>query len=124
MRIYAIYDADGSLTGELAYMAGKLLGMRECALCDISHGLNPLGKSAWRQRRGLVATVIWQHRDEQLHEVAAFTAGKLPMVVAHTDSGITCLLSADELHSLNGDLERFTESLSEALARLRQSPDP
>ena len=38
-RILAIYDADLSVIGELAYAVGKLTGTRSCALCDITHGL-------------------------------------------------------------------------------------
>lgn len=36
--VYAIYNAESSLVGELAYMAGKVIGNRACALCDITHG--------------------------------------------------------------------------------------
>ena len=34
-----VYDADGSLAGELSYWIGARLGRRHCALCDITHGL-------------------------------------------------------------------------------------
>ena len=44
-QYFAIYDADGSLAGELSYALGKLAGARRCALCDISHGWNPLASS-------------------------------------------------------------------------------
>ena len=32
----------------IAYAVGKLTGTRSCALCDITHGLNPFGKQVWR----------------------------------------------------------------------------
>ncbi|MGA1089849.1 MAG: hypothetical protein ACO3X2_10375, partial [Candidatus Nanopelagicales bacterium] len=35
-RLVGVYDADGDLRGEIAYLAGKF-GGRHCALCDITH---------------------------------------------------------------------------------------
>ena len=46
---YAIYDADGSFMGEVRYLRDKCLGKAECALCDLSHGWNPLGRPDWRR---------------------------------------------------------------------------
>lgn len=33
-----VYDADGGLLGELAYLTGRILGIAHCALCEITHG--------------------------------------------------------------------------------------
>ena len=43
-----VYQANGSLSGELRYVVGKLLGSAHCALCDITHG-------AVREKPGFVA---------------------------------------------------------------------
>ena len=53
---YAIYDADGSFMGEVRYLRDKCLGKADCALCDLSHGWNPLGRSDWRRRKGVAAS--------------------------------------------------------------------
>jgi hypothetical protein len=37
-RLIGVYNAEGSLRGELAYLLGKLTGRAHCALCDITHG--------------------------------------------------------------------------------------
>ena len=37
-RLVGVYDADGGLLGEAAYVWGKVRGTRHCALCDITHG--------------------------------------------------------------------------------------
>jgi hypothetical protein len=63
-RIIAIYDADFSVLGEITYALGKLTQTRSCALCDISHGLNPLGKRAWRVYRDLRTDIEWLHRND------------------------------------------------------------
>ena len=38
-RLVGVYDADGGLLGEAAYVWGKLRGTRHCSLCDITHEL-------------------------------------------------------------------------------------
>lgn len=38
-RLVGVYDADGGLLGEAAYVWGKIRGTRHCALCDLTHGL-------------------------------------------------------------------------------------
>ena len=45
--IVGVYDADGTVTGELRYWFGARVGTAHCALCDISHGTFR-AKSAWR----------------------------------------------------------------------------
>ena len=65
-RILAIYDADLSVIGELAYAVGKLTGTRSCALCDITHGLNPFGKQVWRSYCEDRPEVEWLHRNLSL----------------------------------------------------------
>jgi len=37
-RLVGVYDADGTLLGELAYEVGHLKGRRSCARGDITHG--------------------------------------------------------------------------------------
>ncbi len=34
---YGIYNAAGTLSGELRYVFGKLAGTTSCSLCDITH---------------------------------------------------------------------------------------
>ena len=38
VRLIGVYDANGTLSGELAYWIGARLGRRHCSLCDITHG--------------------------------------------------------------------------------------
>ena len=50
-----VYQADGSLSGELRYVVGKLLGSAHCALCDITHG-------AVREKKGFAQIEISPER--------------------------------------------------------------
>jgi hypothetical protein len=78
-----VYDADGGLSGEVAYVVGHLLGRRECALCDITH--------SWRRKPEWDAMVArldvpfdLVHRDEVTDAAALAVIGEtgLPVVLA------------------------------------------
>jgi hypothetical protein len=56
------------------------------------------------------------HLDERSPEVARFTEGRTPCVVAHTAEGLVMLLDAAALEACDGSVSRFRGALDEALA--------
>ena len=38
VRLTGVYNAKGSLLGEVRYAVGRRLGRSHCALCEITHG--------------------------------------------------------------------------------------
>jgi hypothetical protein len=119
--LYAIYDADGSLAGELRYLVDKFLGRADCALCDLSHGWHPAGKRAWRQQQGATTQLTWLHRDEVPHHVLAHVSESLPCVATDTDGNVGILISKDELAGCEGNFTVFEQLLAEKLQGL--APD-
>jgi len=115
-RIIAIYDADFTVLGEIAYALGKLTQTRSCALCDISHGLNPLGKRAWRAYRDLRTDIEWLHRNDiETAQLEALPI-ELPCVVMSTNEDIYIpLLSKEDLDACHGEVAIFDQKLSAAL---------
>ena len=111
-HLVGVYDADGGLLGEAAYVWGKLRGTRHCALCDITHG-HVRRKPAWDAMvAGLGLTVDLLHLDELPPDVArAVAACGAPVVLARTDDGLRPLVDADELEALDGSVERLEELL-------------
>ena len=96
-RLIGVYDADGGLRGELAYLAGKIAG-RHCSLCDITH--SPVRRrQAWdAYAAGLPVPFELLHRNERTADVRAATTGKEPCVVARTDDGrVVLVLDSDRL---------------------------
>ena len=92
VALTGVYDADGSLAGELRYWFGARFGSAHCALCDITHGV-VRERPEWRaSRAGLSVPFTTVHRDEQSDAVAAATAGEYPAVVATLDDGATVSL--------------------------------
>ncbi|MFW0181952.1 hypothetical protein ACN082_00375 [Rothia sp. CCM 9417] len=47
--LIGVYAADAGIKGELSYILRKVSGRKGCALCDITHGYNPLGKKEWKE---------------------------------------------------------------------------
>ena len=119
--LYAIYDADGSLAGELRYLVDKFLGRADCALCDLSHGWHPAGKRAWRQQQGATTQLTWLHRDEVPHHVLAHVSKSLPCVATDTNGNVDILISKDELAGCEGNFTVFEQLLAEKLQGL--APD-
>ena len=114
-KIYAIYNAKGTIFGEISFIARKCMGLTECALCDISHGWSILGKDRWRAAKGVLADIQWIHADEQSDELKKFTSGRLPCVVLRSKQGLNLLMGRDVLSSLGGDMDAFEGSLHIAL---------
>jgi hypothetical protein len=84
-RLVGVYDADGTLLGELAYVVGHLLGRRSCALCDITHGRVKRKPEFDEAAASLGVPFELLHRDERSPALTALTDGALPCVVAEGD---------------------------------------
>ena len=114
--LFAIYNAEGSLVGELRYALTKALGGFTCALCDITHGWNPRGKRVWQDCAGLTKRVQWLHKDEVSPELSFAIANQtLPCVVADLGGRIELLLDCAELENCNGDFAVFEKLLQEKI---------
>ena len=115
MHLIAIYDADASITGEIRYLLRKVFSNNTCALCDLTHGWNPLGKSAWRRRPETEPNVIWLHRDEAPEGLLNAVDGELPCVIADHGHRVEMLLDNEALKACEGDFATFTALLEEKL---------
>ena len=114
-RLVGVYDADGGIRGELAYLAGKVAG-RHCSLCDITH--SPVRRrKAWDAYvASLPVPFDVLHRNERTEDVRAATTGKEPCVVAQTDDGgIVLVVDADRLAGA-ADVAGLASQLDRALA--------
>ena len=118
VRLVGVYDADGSVRGELSYFVRSLVGRAHCALCDITHG-RVRERAAWRAcNAALPAPVETFHRDDQPAPVRAAVGGALPVVVAELEDGsIRLLLDRDGLEACDGDPERLVAAISDAVDR-------
>ncbi|GAA3636235.1 hypothetical protein GCM10022200_19470 [Microbacterium awajiense] len=114
-----VYDADGGVRGEVAYVVGHLLRMRECALCDITHTWRRKPEwDAMAARLGVPFTLV--HRNEIDDDaVADGVAGSgLPVVLGRTDDGWAVVLDRAQLESAAGRVDVFEGILTDAARRV------
>ena len=117
IRLHGVYDADGTMRGEVAYWIGARLGRRHCSLCDITHG-TLREKSEWQECRiGLPVPFDMHHRDDQPDAVRTAVAAVAPVVVAETDTGIVLLLGPADLDACAGSTERLLDAIERAAER-------
>lgn len=118
LRLVGVYDADSTLRGELTYWVGARLGRRHCSLCDITHG-SVRQRPEWKARRAALRVPFdTHHRNDQPDAIRVAAHGRVPVVVAETDSGLALLLSPDDLDACTGSIERLVDAIERAAARL------
>lgn len=122
LRLVGVYDAEGTLRGELSYWIGARLGRAHCALCDITHGtFRP--RADWKACRAqLPVPFDTYHLDDQPATVRAALAGRAPAVVAETSTGVVLLLGPDELEQCEASPERLVAAIEERLGALGLGP--
>ena len=111
-RIIGVYHAKGTALGELAYWLKARAGVAHCALCDITHG-SVREKSEWRSCRAeLPVAVETVHLDQRSPQLASFTEGRTPCVVAATDAGFVMLVDAEGLTACDGSPSCLVEAIT------------
>lgn len=116
VRLVGVYDADGTLRGELSYWVGARLGRAHCALCDVTHGLLR-ERTEWRAcREAMPMPFDTYHRDDQPDAVRAAAEGVAPVVLAELEVGYVVLLGPEELDRCAGSVASFAGAVDRALA--------
>ena len=106
-RLIFVYAADSGLASAFLDSAKKLLMIKGCSLCAITHGLAG-ERSEWSECKAEIGVPIDAfHRDDVPPDVAAAAAGGLPCVVAETDGERVLLLGPDVLDRMRGDVSDF-----------------
>ena len=119
IRLIGVYDADGTLRGELSYWVGARLGSVHCALCDITHG-SLREKPEWRRCRAEFAVPFdTYHRNDQPDAVRSALDDLVPVVAAETSSGIVVLLGPTQLDDLDGDPQRLAAAILQTVCALQ-----
>ena len=119
-RLIGVYNAEGTVRGELAYWIGARLGRDHCSLCDITHGL-VRERNDWKECRAQLAVPFdTYHLNDQPQNVRELDSAA-PVVVAQSAVGLTVLLGPDELARCDGSPARLLVEIERAVvaAQLR-----
>jgi hypothetical protein len=115
-RFIGVYNAEGTLRGELAYLVGRLRRTAHCGLCDITHGRVRVRADWAACRDGLPVPFATYHLDDQPADLRPLTAGRTPAVLADTTAGPVLLLGPADLDACAASPEILVERLLAAVA--------
>lgn len=105
-KLVGIYNAKGSIVGELQYFFGTLTGQTQCALCDITHGVFK-GKVAFskaKQPLGIPFEILYL---DELDLSLQLFKDYAPCIVGRSDSQYSLLITKAELELCDGDVSRL-----------------
>ena len=111
MKYVGIYNADGTVLGEISYVAKKLAGRGSCALCDITHGWTGRKKTFDQACTTADIELELLHRNEASAEQLT-AAGHLPAVIRHDGISWTLVLGPAELEACDADPEELMRRLT------------
>jgi hypothetical protein len=115
-RFIGVYDANGTMAGELAYLFRRSVAREHCSLCDITHG-RVRERPEWRDARTRLPVPFETfHRNDQPDAVRAATDGRAPIVVAeHRDGRIELVLDKDGLEACDRSPQLLVDRLLAAI---------
>jgi hypothetical protein len=110
-----VYDADSTVIGEVSYWIGARLGVRHCALCDITHGLFTK-RADWREcQERLPIPFRTFHRNDAPADVLRHARAQFPCVIARHGSTLVTVLTPEDLERLEGSSTGLSASLYDYL---------
>jgi len=103
-RLIFVFSADAGALNAFLDSAKKVLRIKGCTLCAITHGLAG-EKSEWRDcKEELGVPIEYVHRDEVSPDLQRVIGNNLPCVVAQTGNELVLLLGPDVLARCRGSV--------------------
>ena len=101
-RLILVYAANSGILAAFVDSAKKLLHVKGCSLCALTHGLATESQE-WRScRQEIGVPVDSYHLDDQPPAVERAAAGQYPCILAQTGGDVEMLLGPDVLDRLQG----------------------
>ena len=115
-ELVGVYDANGGLLGEAAYVWGRLRGTAHCGLCDITHS-TVRRRAEWdRMATGLPVPIRLLHLNEMDDHIAGVVAATGAPVILGRDDDWRELVTAAELDEMAGSVSALEVVLRQCLA--------
>jgi hypothetical protein len=122
-ELVLVYAADRSVSSSLLDSAKKLLHLKSCSLCTLTHGLAG-ERPDWRaccEEIGVPVTPY--HRHDMPTDVARTAAGRLPIILARTGPDLIPLLDSGAIERCRGSVEDLRGQLLFHLDKLHLNND-
>ncbi len=113
-RLTFVYDADGTVFGEIAYLFRSRFKGEHCSLCDITHTWHGKRREFTSCEGRLRLPIEYLHRNDLGVEYASIVDA-LPTVLAHVGDEWIVLLAPDQIDTFDGDVGTFENAVRTAL---------
>lgn len=101
-ELILVYSARSGITSAIVDSAKKLLQLKGCTLCTITHGTTG-ERPEWREcKEALGVPIRYYHRDDLPADLRRFGADRLPCILARTGQEYRLLLDPEALERCNG----------------------
>ena len=110
-KIYCIYNAEGSIKGELKYLYEKYFKDIKCSMCDITHGVFTQKKKWGNNCSASHLNIKCLHLDELTKDIKDLVINEAPCVVAQVNSTNKIVINNKELANMGGDVDSFFSHL-------------
>ena len=116
VRLHGVYDASGTILGEVSYFLRRALFKQHCSLCDITH-------STFSRRRewdtcvnNLGIDFHLHHRNDAPSTVAETDGYAPPCIVSESEDGsFALLLSSDEIATCTNSPEKLMQLIVKSI---------
>lgn len=106
-RLIFVFAANSGKLNAIVDSVKKVLMVKGCTLCAITHGLAG-EKSEWSECKDtLGVSVDYLHPDELRPPLAELVRDELPCVVAEVGGSLSILLSSEVLEQCRGNVSEF-----------------
>ena len=114
---YLIYNADGTVIGEISYITKKLLKQTSCSACDITHSFSEFGeKQEFKACRARLPEQFYCIHRNDMDEAMNKHVQELPVLLKRTETAIETIFKKAELDQFQGSVSAFEK---EFLARIQ-----
>lgn len=125
VRLHGVYDATGTIVGEIAYFLRRTFMNQHCSLCDITHSTFSR-RSTWDS---CVAELGFEfhlhHRNDAPASVLATSGYAAPCVIGeYEDGSLKLLLNSYELASCKNSPEQLMKIITEILNDKTEKSSP
>ena len=115
--LICVYDADGSILGELNYLWKKAFHSFTCSMCDITHNFITTKKKWKTEVQNCKYDISTYHLNDQPTLIKETTLNNTPCVVKVEGGTSSILISNDELETINGNINSFFSLIDKKMTR-------
>jgi hypothetical protein len=120
--IYIVYNANGSLIGEVTFLIKKAFNRTSCSACDLTHSFSSMGeRNEWKACKKRLPIPVHQVHLDELTDKGPGISEKVQEVGApcvlgvFEDKSVVTLMGRQHLDEINGQIDKFEAAFYEII---------